>query len=224
MSLHADQIPHATPSNSRMARMENRMNHRNSSVLAGLVAISAFSSVHRAQADEVTLPDVPAAIQVPAGHSPYLVGHAAGTQNYFCMATDTGIVWQLYTPQATLFDGAGEQVTTHFFSPNPLAATEFLPTWQHSGDTSAAWVKADAPPYTGVDFVEPGAVAWLRLKVVASVAGPTGGEALTATTYIHRVNTTGGVAPATGCSKPRDLGKKAFVPYTADYYFYREAA
>ena len=44
------------------------------------------------------------------------------------------------------------------------------------------------------------------------------------TTYIHRVNTSGGVAPATGCSKLRDLGKKAFVPYTADYYFYMDAA
>ena len=200
------------------------MNYRNSSVLAGLVATSAFSLSHPVRADEVTPPVVPTAIQVPAGHSPYLVGHAAGTQNYSCVPSENGAVWQLYTPQATLFDGAGEQLTTHFFSPNPLMATEFLPTWQHSADTSAVWVKADAAPYTGTDFVAPGAVAWLRLKVVASVAGPTGGETLTATTYIHRVNTTGGIAPATGCSKQRDLGKKAFVPYTADYYFYREAA
>jgi hypothetical protein len=211
---HTQQLAHT--------RMEDRMNHRNS--LAGLAFALAISLVRPAQADEVTPPAVPAGIQVPAGHAPYLVGHAAGTQNYACVPTDAGVVWQLYTPQATLFDGMDEQVTTHFFSPNPLAPAEFLPTWQHSADTSAVWVKADAAPYTGADFVEPGALAWLRLKVVASVAGPTGGDALTATTYIHRVNTSGGVAPATGCSKPRDLGKKAFVPYTADYYFYREAA
>jgi hypothetical protein len=200
------------------------MNQRLSSAFAALVAASAVSFAQHAQAEEVAPPVVPAAIQVPAGHVPYLVGHAAGTQNYACVPTDAGIVWQLYTPQATLFDDAGEQVTTHFFSPNPVAAAEFLPTWQHSADTSAVWVKADAAPYTGADFVEPGAVAWLRLKVVASVGGSTGGDALTSTTYIHRVHTTGGVAPAAGCSKPRDLGKKAFVPYTADYYFYREAA
>jgi hypothetical protein len=211
---HTQQLAHT--------RMEDRMNHRNS--LAGLAVALAVSLAQPAQADEVTPPAVPASIQVPAGHAPYLVGHAAGTQNYACVPTDAGVVWQLYTPQATLFDGMDEQVTTHFFSPNPLAPAEFLPTWQHSADTSAVWVKADAAPYTGADFVEPGALAWLRLKVVASVAGPTGGDALTATTYIHRVNTSGGVAPATGCSKPRDLGKKAFVPYTADYYFYREAA
>lgn len=197
---------------------------RSTAALVGLAAALALSPGPAAQADDVTPPTVPASIQVPAGHVPFLVGHAAGTQNYACVPTDNGIVWQLYTPQATLFGDMGEQLTTHFFSPNPAASAEFLPTWQHSVDTSAVWVKADAAPYTGADFVEPGALAWLRLKVVASVAGPTGGDTLTATTYIHRVNTSGGLAPASGCSRPRDLGKKAFVPYTADYYFYRTRA
>jgi hypothetical protein len=204
--------------------MENHMKQGISSVLGAILATSAVSFAQRAPAAEVTPPVVPAAIEVAAGHTPYLVGHAAGTQNYSCVPTDKGIAWQLYTPQATLLDATGKQLTTHFFSPNPLAAAEFLPTWQHSADTSAVWVKADAAPYTGTDFVAPGAVAWLRLRVVASVAGPTGGEALTATTYIQRVHTSGGVAPAAGCSRPRDLGKKVFVPYSADYYFYREEA
>jgi hypothetical protein len=196
---------------------------QSTAVRIGLAGALALALAQPAHADEVAPPSVPPSIEVPAGHVPYLLGHAAGTQNYACVPTDNGIVWQLYTPQATLFDDLGSQLTTHFFSPNPLAASEFLPTWQHSADTSAVWVKADAAPYTGTDFVEAGAVAWLRLKVVASVAGTTGGDTLTRTTYIHRVHTTGGLAPAVGCSKPRDLGKKAFVPYTADYYFYEEA-
>ena len=133
-------------------------------------------------------------------------------------------VWALYTPQATLFDATDTQAMTHFFSPNPVAPAEFLPTWQDSLDTSAVWVKAAASPYTGADFVERGAIAWLLLKVVTAVGGPTGGDALTATRYIHRVNTSGGVAPSSGCSRPRDIGKKAFVPYAADYYFYMDAA
>ena len=174
-----------------------------------------------ARAEEVIPPQVPSSLTVPSGNVPYLVGHAVGTQNYACVPTDTGIKWMLYTPQATLFDDFGEQMTTHFFSPNPLAPSEFLPTWQDSTDTSAVWVKAVAAPYTGGDFVEPNAIAWLLLKVVTSVAGPTGGETLTATTYIQRLHTTGGSAPAKGCSKPLDLGKKVIVPYTADYYFYR---
>jgi len=45
---------------------------------------------------------------------------------------------------------------------------------------------------------------------------------LTATTFIHRLNTSGGVAPSTGCTAS-DVGKKAFVPDTADYFFYRAA-
>jgi hypothetical protein len=46
---------------------------------------------------------------------------------------------------------------------------------------------------------------------------------LTATTFIQRVNTSGGVAPSTGCAASTDVGKQAFVPYTTDYYFYRAA-
>jgi Protein of unknown function (DUF3455) len=200
--------------------------HRATRSTAAFTAVSAALAMTLAQAalaEDVTPPRVPASLQVPAGNVPYLVGHAAGTQNYACVPTDAGIVWQLYTPQATLFSDADAQVTTHFFSPNPLAPAEFLPTWQHSMDTSAVWVKAAAAPYTGSDFVEPGAVAWLLLKAVTTVAGPTGGDTLTATTYIHRVNTSGGIAPATGCSRPKDIGKKAFVPYTADYFFYKDA-
>jgi hypothetical protein len=32
---------------------------------------------------------------------------------------------------------------------------------------------------------------------------------------------TGGVKPATTCASPSDTGNKNFVPYTADYLFYR---
>ena len=53
--------------------------------------------------------------------------------------------------------------------------------------------------------------------------GPTGGDTLTATTFIQRVNTFGGVAPSDGCSGLTDVGKKAFVPYEADYFFYKDA-
>jgi len=41
------------------------------------------------------------------------------------------------------------------------------------------------------------------------------------TTFIQRVNTEGGVAPAAGCSLPADIGKRALVAYTTDYVFYR---
>jgi hypothetical protein len=35
------------------------------------------------------------------------------------------------------------------------------------------------------------------------------------------LNTEGGVAPSTGCAVPTDIGNKEFVPYKADYFFYK---
>jgi hypothetical protein len=40
---------------------------------------------------------------------------------------------------------------------------------------------------------------------------------------IHRLNTVEGKAPATGCAVADDIGKRALVPYEADYYFYKAA-
>jgi len=56
--------------------------------------------------------------------------------------------------------------------------------------------------------------------VAGTADGLTGGDVLSKTTQIQRLNTTGGVAPAQGCASPSDIGHTAFVPYTADYVFY----
>ena len=66
-------------------------------------------------------------------------------------------------------------------------------------------------------------MAWLLLETAGVHEGPTGGDLLTQTTFIQRVNTNGGLAPATGCAQLSDVGKKAFVPYTADYFFFTSA-
>ena len=168
---------------------------------------------------------VPANIQVPAGNKFFLVGHGAGTQNYICLPSGTaGVKYTLFTPQATLFNDDDKQITTHFFSPNPDEDGTIRATWQHSRDTSAVWAKL-APDGTSIDpaFVAPDAIPWLLLEVVGDTEGPTGGHKLTATTFIQRLNTSGGVAPSTGCNSFADVGKQAFVPYTADYFFYKKA-
>ena len=69
-------------------------------------------------------------------------------------------------------------------------------------------------------FVAPGAIAWLLVTVVGAEDGPTG-DKLLETTFIQRLNTSGGVAPSTGCTSLADIGHQAFVPYTADYFFYK---
>jgi len=65
-----------------------------------------------------------------------------------------------------------------------------------------------------------GAIACLLLQSIGSEAGLAGAKFLTQTTFIQRLNTQGGSAPATGCSVLSDVGKQTLVPYTADYYFF----
>jgi hypothetical protein len=78
--------------------------------------------------------------------------------------------------------------------------------------------------YSTPSFVARGNIPWLLLQVVGAQDGPTGGHELTATTFIQRLHTSGGVAPSTGCTLSTDVGKKALVPYTADYVFYKAVA
>jgi hypothetical protein len=206
-----------------------------------LTVASTVSLPQPAHADPVTPPPVPANIQVPKGNKAFLLGQADGTQNYICLpcpnpATPPATVcpsafaWVLFTPQATLFNDDDKQLITHYFSPNPFetntnAGVEadgmIRATWQHSKDTSSVWgqVKPDNSS-SDPNFVAPGAIAWLLVTVVGAQDGPTGGDTLTPTTFIQRLNTSGGVAPSTGCSSSTDVGKQAFVPYTADYFFY----
>ena len=169
---------------------------------------------------DIPTPTVPGNIAVPAGFTPFLLGHAEGTQNYSCVPSGKGVAWTLYGPQATLFDDAAGQMMTHFLSPNPDEGGALRATWQDSHDTSRVWAMA-VDSSTDPAFVAPGAIAWLLLRVVGSELGPGFGDKLTGTMFIHRVNTAGGIAPATGCTLKGDLGKKALVPYTTDYIFYR---
>lgn len=192
-----------------------------------------------AHADQITPPPVPATLQVPAGNSVFLEGHAVGTQDYICLpcpnalapSCTSGFVWAFFAPQATLFDVVGgddKQIITHFLSPDlspissavpPETAGTPRPTWQHSKDTSTVWAKKIANS-SDAAFVAPGAIDWFLLQAVGSQTGPTGGDRLTATTYIQRLNTSGGVAPSTTCDQSA-VGKMALVPYSADYFFYR---
>lgn len=191
--------------------------------LTALAFASAIVAPHLADAQTVVPPPVPSNIQVPAGNEAYLVGHAVGTQNYVCApGKSTGApAWTLFTPEATLFDDVGEQLITHYFSPNPVEGTTVRATWQDSRDTSTIWAKANAASQDPA-FVRAGAVPWVLLQVVGTQSGPTGGATLSGTTFVQRLNTIGGVAPSTDCNLPTDIGNKAFVPYTADYFFFRK--
>jgi hypothetical protein len=184
-----------------------------------------------AHAGKVTPPSVPYNLQVNAGSRAFLVGHAFGTQNYVCApsaSSSTGVGYVLFTPQATLVNDDLDQLTTHYFSPNAnpadpntnpavLADGAIRPTWQHAKDMSKVWGKLHP---NGSVVMNTAALAWLLLDVVGTEDGLNGGDILSKTTQIQRLNTTGGLAPSTGCASVSDLGHQAYVDYTADYYFY----
>jgi hypothetical protein len=206
--------------------------------VAALVVGFVFSMAGSAAAQRISSPATPTSITPPVGNTAFLVGHAnVGTQGYVCLPTSTGAAWSVTSrPEATLFTnflGRDFQIITHFLSPdtNPNGnAPSPLPfgsaTWQSSVDSSVVWAKALTPNVTaGTDASCPnaGAIPCLLLQSIGAKEGPTGGRYLTKTTYIQRLNTKGGAAPATGCSVAGDVGKQTLVPYTADYYFFSKA-
>ena len=161
---------------------------------AGFIGQSAFASQVSPPADQAST------VPVPPGNVAYLVGHAAGTQTYTCI---DGAWSTKSVPDAILTDKNGHFLIHHFAGP----------TWQaKDGSSVQAAAVGSHPGGTGN-------IAWLVLKVdpAKTVTGPDGGDRLVATTYIQRLNTHGGVAPAGTCTS----GDTTSVPYTADYYFYR---
>jgi hypothetical protein len=203
------------------------LNHRATRQISLVSAITAIALVLTATAPnsaqaQVSQPPVPTELQVPAGNRLFLKGRGVGTQNYICLPTSTGFAWTFTGPQATLFDDNGREITTHFLSPNPTENGTARPAWQSSRDSSTVWGMSIAS-VNNPAVVAPGAIPWLLLKIVGTQTPNAGNGRLSKTTFIQRLNTTGGIAPSTGCAASTDVGKRSFVPYTTDYLFYQAA-
>jgi hypothetical protein len=170
--------------------------------IAAAAALVAAAPLAHAGPDE---PDVPTRIAVPAGHKLFLVGHATGVQIYRCNTTATGgYAWGLLAPRATLTGDNGKTIATHFAGP----------TWQATDGSTVVGSKVD-----GVT-VDPTAVPWLLLAKASSTVGADGTR-LTATTYIQRINTVGGLPPSADACNVGTVGTTAEIPYTADYEFWK---
>ena len=98
-----------------------------------------------------------------------------------------------------MFNDDYDQVITHFLSPNPFEGGTPRATWQSSRDTSTVWAVSNVPS-SDPKFVAPGAIPWLLLQVMTlrrTHRWPqAGGD-----DRHPAVNTSGGIAPATGCSR-----------------------
>lgn len=150
-----------------------------------------------------TPPAAPDALKVPETQVLALETQATGVQIYECKASkddSTKFEWVFKAPEAELFDGAGKRIGKHYAGPS----------WEaNDGSKVVGEVRArDNGP-------DPGAIPWLLL----SAKSTSGNGVLSQTQSIQRLQTTGGKAPAEGCSQAQ-AGNETRVPYKAKYYFY----
>jgi uncharacterized protein DUF3455 len=152
-------------------------------------------------------PAVPPELAVPAGNQLTLSAGAKGVQIYECAPDATGApAWKLHAPRAALFDAAGNQIAVHFGGVDKGLPAG--PYWQaHDGSR----VHGANP----VSVPNPGSIPLLRLEA----ADTSGSGIFTRVTFIQRLDTTGGVAPAGACQ----AGDTQEVAYTARYQFYAKA-
>lgn len=184
-----------------MTTSNSQKTHRaraDSTIASTLIALCA-AFAPSVLADDNRAPDAPAAIVVGDENKVHFHGFGVGVQIY----TWNGSSWGAAVPEATLFDDDGNIVALHFAGPS----------WQSN---SGSQVVGALPPLAAVT-VDTNAIPWLRL---AAVEERTHGPGIFAdTTFIQRVNTTGGKAPS---ADGAFIGQVARVPYRADYFFYRK--
>ncbi|HVE52130.1 MAG TPA: DUF3455 domain-containing protein [Ramlibacter sp.] len=147
---------------------------------------------------------LPAAVQVPAGHRVAMETVGVGEITYECRAkAGGGHEWFFVGPDARLMSRTGQQVGRYYGPP-------------------ATWENTDGSRITATQVaVAPAAAGSIPLQLVK--ANPAmGNGAMTGVTYIQRVATQGGVAPATACDTANH-GARQVVRYQADYIFYKGA-
>ena len=171
------------------------------SILA--TAILSFTGCAAVMAAQMSATDVPAAVTPPAGHKAVMTLKGTGMLTYECRAKAGAgheFEWAFVAPDAGLWDSAGKQVGKYYGGP----------TWEH----------VDGSKLTGKQLaVAPATAGSIPLQLVQA-SPATGSGAFTGVSYIQRVNTTGGVAPAAPCDAATD-NNKSTVKYSADYVFFK---
>ena len=147
---------------------------------------------------------LPGAVQVPAGNKVAMETVGVGQITYECRAKAGAadqFEWVFVGPDARLMDRSGKQVGKYYGPPA---------TWENmDGSKVTATQVAVAPAMAG-------SIPYQLVKANPAM----GSGMMTGTTYIQRVATQGGVAPAMPCAAG-NMGTKQIVKYQADYIFYK---
>jgi hypothetical protein len=172
--------------------------------LLAVVAFGHASVTFALSVDDLNqAPALPAGCEqlaVPAGHQVAYRVYAAGVQVYQW----NGNAWAFIGPEAGLFANENYRglVGTHYGGP----------TWETNSGSLVVSSGTTAIPCTP----DPTAISWLRLTAVSS-SGP---GILDGVTFIQRINTVGGLRPTADGTV---VGQYARIPYTTEYYFYKQA-
>ena len=166
--------------------------------LARLVAATALVCAGCATTSGTS---VPQSLAVPGGSARKVSLHAEGVQIYQCKQKGDdrdAFEWALKAPDAELTDASGAKAGKHYGGP----------TWEAAdGSKVMGEVKEKAP--------SPDGIPWLLLKAKANE----GSGAFSDVTFVQRLDTRGGQAPADGCDATHG-GEEKRVPYTATYLFF----
>jgi hypothetical protein len=169
--------------------------------LLSLVSLTACSMYGQM----VNNTELPEAVRVPAGQTQTMFTAAVGELTYECREKKDmagSFEWAFVGPVAKLSSRNGEQIGKYYAGP----------TWE-SNDGSKVTGKQVA--------VAPGMAGAIPLQLVK--ANPATGEGvMKGVSYIQRLNTKGGVAPAMACGMDQK-GQRQQVGYSADYVFYKAA-
>jgi hypothetical protein len=149
------------------------------------------------------VPTVPTAIAAPVGAKLVRRFHAVGSQIYVCDVAPgqtAKFAWTLKAPDAVLSDASGSVAGKHGAGPS--------------------WTSKDGSSVTGKKAAEvaapaPDAIPWLLVRGISN----TGNGVFSKVTFIQRLNTKGGKAPASGCDAGTAKAEKR-IDYTADYVFF----
>ena len=175
-------------------------------LLGAAAALTACGSMSSPAAPAFNQSSLPATVQVPAGQRIAMETVGAGDITYECRAKKdmaSEFEWVFVGPDAKLMDRKGMQVGRYFGPPA---------TWENKDGSKV--------PATQV-AVAPAGAGNIPLQLVK--ANPAMGMgAMQGVTYIQRVATQGGVAPAAACAAG-NVGQKQVVKYQADYIFWRAA-
>jgi hypothetical protein len=169
---------------------------------------------------------------------------APAAQVYECRLGGSGVAWVLLQPEAGLQPLTTQPVQAvetlrldHFRYPGgidygpPTGTPPAGPAWRVSAPALDQGTPTSGQSlFLGTVDVSvpngPDNVPLLRAAHVARIDQGLPSEVFsrtssdwTRTGYVLRLNTTGGVAPTTGCAGASDVGRRQRVPYAADYYF-----